>query len=114
MTSCAIDGLADNASYYYTVRGIDADGKVSPKSEEITVVTGATSGIADINSQSLKVSVSGGAILISGADANGAKVYSVDGLLVGSISASDGAVRGLASGIYIVVSGSDIAKVALH
>ena len=114
VTSCAIDGLADNASYYYTVRGIDADGKVSPKSEEITVVTGATSGIADINSQSLKVSVSGGAILISGADANGAKVYSVDGLLVGSISASDGAVRGLASGIYIVVSGSDIAKVALH
>lgn len=105
-------GLDDNTSYYYTVRGLDAEGKMSPVSAEQNVVTGSQSGIDDIAGASFSVSASRGVITVAGAE-GGVKVYAVDGLLVASSTAADATFEGLAKGVYIVSCGARTVKVAL-
>lgn len=112
VTEVAVSGLNDNTSYYYTVRGLDAEGKMSLLSAEQNVVTGSQSGIDDIAGASFSVSASHGVIAVAGAE-GGVKVYAVDGLLVASSTAADATFEGLAKGVYIVSCGAQTVKVAL-
>ncbi len=112
VTEVEVGGLKNLTSYYYTVRGINGEGKMSLVSPEMLVVTGTQSGLGEAAISNLAVRADAGTIVVSGATA-GIRLYSVDGRLVAATAAGEATFRGLSRGVYIVVSGADTVKVAL-
>ena len=112
VTEVEVGGLKNLTSYYYTVRGINGEGKMSLVSPEMLVVTGTQSGLGEAAISNLAVRADAGTIVVSGATA-GIRLYSVDGRLVAATAAGEASFRGLSRGVYIVVSGADTVKVAL-
>ncbi|MDE6497099.1 MAG: M6 family metalloprotease domain-containing protein [Muribaculaceae bacterium] len=104
-TECIITGLQPETDYFYTVRGVDTDGRVSLPSQEIAVTTAKPSvGITDADvSAGAAITSTGLTVELTGAPAGTElRVYDAAGRLVAATTAASLAVP--SPGLYIATA----------
>lgn len=112
-TSAKVEGLRPATAYFYTVSGVNADGTVSRASNEIALETLTPAGICDdltVKGNSLKVSVNGLDLTISGAEGP-VTVSTPAGVAFTTV---ENCVTLPVKGVYIVTDGVAVRKVVVR
>lgn len=112
-TSAKVEGLRPATAYFYTVSGVNADGTVSRASNEIALETLTPAGICDdltVKGNSLKVSVNGLDLTVSGAEGP-VTVSTPAGVAFTTV---ENCVTLPVKGVYIVTDGVAVRKVVVR